>query len=82
MDVTIRNLDERIYREAKARAALSGRTIGETVNEALRAYLATPGPMRTSGSLRDLTPEPYPKGNELLSERVDEVAYGSRDGSP
>jgi len=77
MDTTIRNLDERIYRELKARAALSGRTIGETVNEALRVYLATPGSARKTGSLRDLTPEPYPKGNERLSERVDEILYGS-----
>lgn len=40
MDTTIRNLDETTYRELKARAARVGRTIGELVNDAIRAYLA------------------------------------------
>ena len=44
MDTTIRNLDEAAYRELKARAALEGKTIGEAVNEAIRAYLAHPDP--------------------------------------
>lgn len=76
MDTTIRNLDEAAYREIKARAALSGKTIGEVVNEALRAYLATPGPYERTGSLREIRPRPYPEGNEDLSERVDAVVYG------
>lgn len=76
MDTTIRNLDERAYRELKARAALSGKTIGETVNEAIRAYLARPDPARRSGSIADLEPIEYPEGNERLSEEIDAVAYG------
>ena len=38
IDTTIRNLDERAYRELKARAALSGRTLGEVVNETIRSW--------------------------------------------
>ncbi len=76
MDTTIRNLDERAYRELKARAALTGKTIGELVTEAIRCYLARPGALTKRGSLRDLTPEPYPRGNERLSEQVDAVVYG------
>jgi len=75
MDTTIRNLDEGAYRELKARAALSGRTIGDLVNEAIRAYLARPGATGRR-SIRDLTPEPYPEGMERLSEEIDAVAYG------
>lgn len=76
MDRTIRNLDETVYRQVKARAALHGTTVGELVNEALRAWLARPH--RTTGrrSLADLRPEPYPEGNEHLSEEIDAVAYG------
>lgn len=77
MDTTIRNLDDRLYRQAKARAALSRKTVGEVVNEALRAYLGTPSPGAQRGSLRELAPEPYPEGCERLSEEVDEVLYGS-----
>ncbi len=76
MDTTIRNLDEGAYRELKARAALTGKTIGELVNEAILCYLARPGVLPKRGSLRDLTPEAYPKGNERLSEQIDAVVYG------
>ena len=69
-------LDERAYRESKARAALCGKTIGDLVNEAILGYLARPGPLPKLGSLRDLAPEDYPKGNERLSERVDAIVYG------
>jgi hypothetical protein len=76
VDTTIRNLDERAYRELKARAALTGRTIGDLVNEAIRAYLARPAPVGR-GSLRDLVPEPYPEGTERLSEEIDAIVYGT-----
>jgi plasmid stability protein len=76
MDTTIRNLDERAYRALKARAALTGRTIGETVNEAIQVYLARPGDHLRTGTLADLRPRPFPHGNERLSEDVDRVVYG------
>ena len=37
MDRTIRNLDENIYRQLKARAALAGTTVGALINEAIPA---------------------------------------------
>ncbi len=76
MDTTIRNLDEHAYRRLKARAALAGKTIGEVVNEAIRAYLARPGPETKGGSLRRLRPFAYPEGTERLSEQIDEIVYG------
>ena len=76
MDATIRNLDEATYRALKARAALSGKTIGEIVNDALRAYLGRPEEAIKRRTLRDLAPEPYPEGNEDLSQRIDHVVYG------
>jgi len=77
MDMTIRNIDPGAYRELKARAALSGKTIGEAVNEAIRCYLATALPLPKRGSLRDLVPETYPRGNERLSEKIDAIIYGA-----
>jgi len=76
MDRTIRNLDEDIYRQLKARAALRGATVGELMNEAIRTWLATPGREVGRRSLADLQPEPYPDGNEHLSEEIDAIAYG------
>jgi plasmid stability protein len=74
MDTTIRNLDEAAYRGLKARAALDGKTIGETLNEAIRAYLGRPASTRAS-SLRELKPEVYPEGSERLSEEIDAIVY-------
>ncbi len=76
MDTTIRNLDKEAYRALKARAALTGKTIGEVVNEAIRCYLARPEALSKRGSLRNLSPESYPKGNEHLSEEIDNIIYG------
>ena len=76
MDTTIRKLDEAAYRKLKARAALTGKTIGEIVNEAIRVYLARPDLLTKQGSLRDIVPENYPKGNERLSEKIDAIVYG------
>jgi plasmid stability protein len=77
MDRTIRNIDDKIYRALKARAALAGKTVGEMVNEALEAYLARPDLYTKRGSLNDLKPEKYPRGNERLSENIDKIVYGS-----
>ncbi len=77
MDTTIRNLDESAYRELKARAALSGRTIGELMTAAIRGYLARPSALTKRRSLRDLMPDAYPKGNERLSEHIDAIVYGA-----
>jgi plasmid stability protein len=77
MNTTIRNLDASAYRELKARAALTGRTIGEVMNEAIRCYLARPEHLPRRGSLSDLVPEAYPEGNERLSEEIDAIVYGA-----
>ncbi len=77
MDTTIRNLDPKAYRALKAQAALTGKTVGQAVNEAIRAYLARPSVTSAEGSLRDLAPEPYPEGTERLSEEIDAIVYGA-----
>ncbi len=77
MDTTIRNIDDKIYRALKAKAALAGKTVGEMVNEAIQAYLARPDAHTKRGSLKDLKPEEYPNGNERLSDEIDAIVYGA-----
>ncbi len=78
MDTTIRNLDKQAYRALKARAAMSGKTIGEVLNEAIQCYLARcEAGLKGGGTLRDLIPEKYPPGNKRLSEKVDALVYGA-----
>jgi len=76
MDTTIRNLDPHEYRALKAYAAMKGKTIGDVLSDAIRAYLARPGELDRRKSLLDLKPEPYPEGTEHLSEEVDRIVYG------
>lgn len=77
MDRTIRNLDGCAYREIKARAALEGKTVGEAVSEAIRSYLRSTPPVRRDRTLADIVAEPYPPGNERLSEEIAAVVYGA-----
>jgi plasmid stability protein len=77
VDTTIRNLDEVAYRQLRARAVLAGRTVGDLVNEAIRAYLARPERSAQASSLADIVPEDYGKGQERLSEEIDAVVYGA-----
>ena len=77
MDTTIRYLDPRACRALEVQASFEGRTIDDTVNEAIRAYVAWPGRREKSGSLRSLRPQEFPPGNERLSEEIDTVAYGN-----
>ena len=79
MDTTIRNLDPVTYRAVKARAALTGRTIGDIVNEALRSWLGQPDERAKTGSFFDRPPEDFGPGTEHLSDEVDALVYGIRD---
>jgi plasmid stability protein len=78
MDTTVRNLDEQIYRELRARAVLQGRNVGDLMNDAIRAYLARTGVGQGRSSLRALDPAPFSEGNELLSQEIDAIVYGQR----
>jgi len=78
MDTTIRNLDEATYRELKARAAIEGKTVGESINEAIRAYLRRTPRFTKDRSLGELSPEPYGRGSRNLSREIDRVVYGVR----
>jgi len=82
MDTTIRNLDPDAYRRLKAHAALTGKSIGEALNEAIRAYLGRrPLPARR-GSLASWQPVEFPAGNERLSEEIDSIVYGAPAPAP
>jgi plasmid stability protein len=78
MDTTVRNLDQDVFRALRARAVMEGRTVGTLLNEAMRAYLARPAVIRRGSTLRALEPEPFPEGNDRLSEKIDASVYGGR----
>lgn len=57
---------------------LEGRTVGELISEAIRAYLARGAAKRGGGTLRAFQPERYPEGNEGLSLEIDTIVYGAK----
>ena len=75
MDITIRNLNEEVYRELKARAAIKGIKIGEALNLAIRHWLGE----KESGK-RNLVPKPsdWGKGTEMLSEEINKYLYDEK----
>ena len=74
LNITLRDLDAQTYEGLRVRAVLEGRTVGETINQAIRDYLArlTPG----KRSLREAQRFNFPPGNETLSSEIDRVLYG------
>jgi antitoxin FitA-like protein len=82
MDRLIRNIDRDVYRRFKAQAAAEGRSIGEVINDAMRAYLPSPPPSgtrkRRRKSIADLPVWDFGPGSERWSEEIDEFLYGGK----
>ena len=79
VDITIRDIDDELYREAKSRAALMETTIGRVVSMALEKWLEEQSSGRGRKSLvENLRPVRFGKGSEHSSGRVDELVYGVR----
>ena len=76
MNAIVQNVDDQAFGALRARAAQEGRTVGELLSDAIKAYLITVQQAGRKGSLRALTPEPYPEGNDHLSSEADAVVYG------
>lgn len=73
MDVTIRKIGEAQYRFLKARAALSGKNIGELVTEAIGLLLSMPQ-FEKRTSFGDLPS--FDLGERNVSKHVDSIVYG------
>ncbi len=71
-------IDAEAYRAFLTRAAAQGRDVKELLNDALAAYLRGPERCARRSTLRDLKPEPFPEGNEHLSQEIDLIAYADR----
>ncbi|MEW5761262.1 MAG: hypothetical protein AB1779_10915 [Candidatus Thermoplasmatota archaeon] len=74
MDTTIRNIDERIYRQLKAKAAMDGISVGKAITQAIKVWLNEERGEKKA-SLLDIKPESFGKKNLRLSEEMDEILY-------
>lgn len=77
MNITIRNIDNQLYREIKAEATREGINIGTAINSAIRLWLdrkrVQVKPVR---SFLELEAIDFGPGNENLSEEYDKYLYG------
>jgi len=74
MNISVRGVEDRLFKEFKAEAIKEGKKIGEALNEAIELWLR----MRKKRVKFKLKLEPFDwgEGNERSSMEVDEIVYG------
>ena len=73
MQVSIKNVDEKVFREFKAESVRDGLKVGQAMSLAMGLWL---GKKKAKKSLLDLKPSDWGPGTERLSEEIDEILYG------
>jgi hypothetical protein len=79
MNITIRDINPRFWRELKVKAVREGMTIGEAVNVAIEKWLSEykEKESKKTKSFWDLKPFKFEgKDAGQLSTKVDEIVYG------
>ena len=80
MNITIREINSRLWREVKSESVKEGLTMGQTVNIALEKFLKehkSKKQDKKTKSFWDLKPYKFEgKDSGKLSVKVDEVVYG------
>jgi len=71
--ITVREVDETVFREFKAEATRLGLTMGAALTLAMEKFKSEL--QRKKGTLTSLKPMPWKKGTERLSEEVDAIMY-------
>jgi len=77
MNVTIRKLDETVFRRFKARAIEEGMKLGEAVAQAMEMWLKQ-RIVRRRASLIDIEPFNWGEGTEKVSVEIDQILYGEK----
>jgi hypothetical protein len=75
VNITIRGLDDAVFRRFKAKAVEEGMRIGEAVAQAMQMWLKQ-RTTKPSASLLELEVFDWGKGTEKLSREIDQVMYG------
>jgi len=74
MNVTVRGIDEELFRKFKAKAVKEGEKLGDALNEALLIWLREKSGNKTR--LTELKPFDWGEGTERSSVEIDEIIYG------
>ncbi len=74
MQLSVRDVDEKVFREFKAEITLEGLPLGKALTLAMGFWLQEHGrPLR---SMLDFRPVNLGKGSEKLSREIDKTLYG------
>lgn len=73
MQLSVRDVDEDIFREFKAAAVKNKITLGGAFNLAMMKFKAE---LNKKVKFTDFKPTKWGKGSEHVSEQVDEILYG------
>ena len=77
MNLTIRGLNDRVYRRFKARAVEEGMRMGDAVTQAMELWIRETT-KRPGSKLTDIETFDWGKGTEKTSSEIDELLYGGR----
>lgn len=75
MNITIRGLDEAVFKRFKAKAVEEGMKLGEAVTQAMQMWVSRKR-ARSRAKLLDTRPFDWGRGTEKLSLGIDQILYG------
>ncbi|MBU6392251.1 MAG: hypothetical protein KGI00_02165 [Candidatus Micrarchaeota archaeon] len=75
MDITIRGLQDAVFRKFKAKAAEEDMRLGDALTQAIELWLKGRN-KRPKGRLSDISITNWGKGTEHSSTEVDKIVYG------
>jgi hypothetical protein len=75
MNITIRNLQDSVFRQFKAKAAEEDMKLGDALTQAMQLWLSKKTP-KPKGKLIDLKRSHWGKGTENTSQEIDKIVYG------
>ncbi len=73
IQITVREVDEQVFREFKSEATKQGLTIGSALTLAMEKFRTN---LQKKKKFTSLKPISWGKGTERLSEQIDEILYG------
>ncbi|MEE8400536.1 MAG: hypothetical protein V3R86_00070 [Candidatus Hydrothermarchaeaceae archaeon] len=77
MNITIRDVDERVFRKFKAEAVIEGARLGSAVTNAMKFWIdKKKKEKRPEKSLLNLKPIDWGLNTEKSSVEIDEMLYG------
>jgi hypothetical protein len=76
MNITIRNLQDSIFRQFKAKAVEENMKLGDALTQAMESWLKEKKRTKPKGKLSDLPSWDWGPGTENSSQEIDKIVYG------